>query len=125
MDEIDIKSPQHEMLVSPSNFENTFSPLKSEGHITVHQSSYRDDETNVLYKIVAYLIPAEGQKDEVDYQSKNYEFVKIVLHNISRKNRPKSQFMYPATLLMNDGGSEWVSSNYCKRLMMKYFLIIL
>ena len=51
-----------------SNFEQNFIPLKQTS-CTVFQSSYRDEETNILYKLTATLVPDAETGSQVGLKS--------------------------------------------------------
>ena len=95
------------------NFEATFTPLPNKDYVAIHQASYRDSETDMLYKLTWVLIPASNQ-EQYDNEQKTYDSVKVTLQNITRRNLKAKVFMYPASIILGDQDKGWTNNNYCK-----------
>ncbi|CAI2361096.1 unnamed protein product [Moneuplotes crassus] len=83
--------------------------LDSKGFKQIYQGSYRDIELDVLYRLVCGL--AQSDISEFEEEKKEYEIVKIILHNVSMKNRVPKEYVYEASELFPDLLGEWMSYN--------------
>lgn len=79
----------------------------------IYNGSYRDEELNILYRIVCGLVPVDEKAQQfLDPEQRTYEAVEVVLHSISRKNRDPKVYTYLVSEIITEAGGEWNSHNY-------------
>ena len=79
----------------------------------IYKGSYRDEELNILYRLVCVIVPVDEEvQQRLEPEQRTYDTVQIILHNISKKNRDPKILTFSVGEIMPEAGGEWMANNY-------------